>query len=61
MTLPNEPPLQKLQFYVTTGYSCGYLPNRLAQSLIASPQHLIDATVYSGLIQQGFRRSGKFS
>ncbi|MDP1765637.1 MAG: arginyltransferase [Methylotenera sp.] len=61
MTLPNEPPLQKLQFYVTTGYSCGYLPNRLAQSLIASPQHLIDATVYSGLIQQGFRRSGKFA
>ena len=61
MTLPSEPPLQKLQFYVTTGYSCGYLPNKLAQSLIASPQHLINADVYSGLIQQGFRRSGKFA
>lgn len=61
MTLPNEPPLQKLQFYVSTGYSCGYLPNKLAQSLIASPPHLIDADVYSGLIQQGFRRSGKFT
>lgn len=61
MTLPSEPPLQKLQFYVTTGYSCGYLPNKMAQSLIASPQHLIDANVYSGLIQQGFRRSGKFA
>ncbi|MSP86990.1 MAG: arginyltransferase [Methylotenera sp.] len=61
MTLPSEPPLHKLQFYVTTGYSCGYLPNKLAQSLIASPQHLIDATVYSSLIQQGFRRSGKFA
>lgn len=61
MTLPSEPPLHKLQFYVTTGYSCGYLPNKLAQSLIASPQHLIDAHIYSGLIQQGFRRSGKFS
>ncbi|MCX7190276.1 MAG: arginyltransferase, partial [Methylotenera sp.] len=54
MTLASEPPLHKLQFYVTTGYNCGYLPNKLAQSLIASPQHLIDATVYSGLIQQGF-------
>lgn len=61
MSLPGEKPLQKLQFYVTTGYSCGYLPNKLAQSLIASPQHLIDANVYSGLIQQGFRRSGKFA
>jgi arginine-tRNA-protein transferase len=61
MTLPSEPPLHKLQFYVTTGYNCGYLPNKLAQSLIASPQHLIDAHIYSGLIQQGFRRSGKFA
>lgn len=61
MTLPNEQPLEKLQFYVTTGYACGYLPNKLAQSLIASPQHLITTQVYSGLIQQGFRRSGKFS
>ncbi len=61
MSLPSDQPLQKLQFYVTTGYSCGYLPNRLAQSLIAAPQHLINAEVYSSLIQQGFRRSGKFS
>ncbi|MES2546344.1 MAG: arginyltransferase [Pseudomonadota bacterium] len=61
MTLPFEQPLHKLQFYVTTPYKCGYLPNRLAQSLIASPQHLIDANIYSGLISQGFRRSGKFA
>lgn len=61
MSLPSDKSLQKLQFYVTTAYSCGYLPGKLAQSLIASPQHLIDAAVYSGLIQQGFRRSGKFA
>lgn len=61
MTLPNEPSLQKLQFYVTTPYQCGYLPNQLAQSLIASPQSLVTTQVYSGLIQQGFRRSGKFA
>jgi len=61
MTLPNEPSLQKLQFYVTTPYQCGYLPNQLAQSLIASPQSLVNTQVYSGLIQQGFRRSGKFA
>ena len=61
MTLPIEPALHKLQFYVTTPYKCGYLPNKLAQSLIAAPYHLIDANIYSGLIQQGFRRSGKFA
>lgn len=61
MSLPNEQPLHKLQFYVTTPYKCGYLPNKLAQSLIASPQHLIDANIYNGLITQGFRRSGKFA
>ncbi len=61
MTLPSEPALHKLQFYVTTQYKCGYLPNKLAQSLIAAPHHLVDTNIYSGLIQQGFRRSGKFA
>ena len=61
MTLLSEPHLHKLQFYVTTPYTCGYLPNKLAQSLIATPHHLVDANVYSGLITQGFRRSGKFA
>ncbi|OIQ92815.1 putative arginyl-tRNA--protein transferase [mine drainage metagenome] len=61
MTLPSDQTLQKIQFYVTSSYNCGYLPNRLAQSLIASPQHLIDADAYSDLIQLGFRRSGKFA
>lgn len=61
MTLPNEPSLHKLQFYVTTPYTCGYLPKKLAQSLIATPHHLVNANMYSGLITQGFRRSGKFA
>ncbi len=61
MSSPKELPLQKLQFYVTTPYPCGYIANNLAQSLIASPHHVVDAQVYSELIKQGFRRSGKFA
>ena len=60
MTSPENLDLQKIQFYVTAPYSCGYLSNKLAQSLIATPQHLVDGPQYSALIQQGFRRSGKF-
>jgi leucyl-tRNA---protein transferase len=60
MTQPIENELQKIQFYVTAPYPCSYLSNQLAQSLIATPQHLVDAYQYSGLIQQGFRRSGSF-
>lgn len=60
MTIPSDAPFETLQFYVTTGYACGYLPKKMAQSLIATPQHLVDTTVYSSLIQQGFRRSGQF-
>jgi arginine-tRNA-protein transferase len=60
MTLASESSLQKLQFYVTTAYTCGYLPNKMAQSLVASPQHLVDENIYNRLIQQGFRRSGMY-
>jgi len=61
MSSPKELPLQKLQFYVTTPYPCGYIAKNLAQSLIATPHQLVDAAVYSELISQGFRRSGKFA
>ena len=60
MSQLNEQALQKIQFYVTAPYACSYLPQQLAQSLIATPQDLIKTFQYSGLIQQGFRRSGKF-
>jgi arginine-tRNA-protein transferase len=59
--LPYETQLQRLQFYVTTPYPCGYLEDREARSLIATPPHLIDAEVYGELIRHGFRRSGKFT
>lgn len=60
MTLPHDRALERLQFYVTAPYPCGYLENRQAQSLIATPQFAVDAAVYSALIRHGFRRSGQF-
>ena len=52
--------LEKIQFYVTTKYSCGYINNQEAQSMVATPYKKVDADTYSDLIQKGFRRSGQY-
>jgi arginyl-tRNA--protein-N-Asp/Glu arginylyltransferase len=50
-----------LKFHITNPYACSYLPDKLACSEVAMPEHLIDTQVYGQLIQAGFRRSGQYT
>lgn len=50
--------LYDLRMFLTTDYSCSYLPGRRARNLVADPT-VTDNPLYTQLAELGFRRSGE--
>ena len=48
-----------ISFYATPPHACNYLPERMATTVFADPNALMDMHIYSALIAHGYRRSGE--
>ena len=60
MSLIEKKVLEKIQFYVTTKYSCGYIDGQDAQSIVATPYKNVNNKNFNSLVLNGFRRSGQY-
>lgn len=50
--------LANLNFYLTPGHPCSYLPEQEARTVFVDPRADISGERYAALTEQGFRRSG---
>lgn len=50
-----------IQFYQDSGHDCSYLDDQQARNIYPDPKLIMTNSLYSQLIQLGFRRSGDFS
>lgn len=48
-----------LEFFATRPHECSYLPEQQAITLFMDPDVQLEKTLYTRLIEQGFRRSGQ--
>lgn len=55
-----ESVVHTVRFYASANYPCSYLDGQTSRSLVATPHHLIDSSVYGLLLARGFRRSGNY-
>jgi arginine-tRNA-protein transferase len=47
-----------IAFYVSVPVTCSYLPDQVAVTVFADPSAPMNKTLYSALVDRGFRRSG---
>lgn len=55
----NENFKQSIRCHITVPFACSYLPDRKASNLVIDPSLELDDALLGGLLECGFRRSGK--
>ncbi len=53
-------PIERLALYASAPHRCGYLPEACAVSLFVDPEAPLERALYSALVDEGFRRSGRY-
>ena len=56
----SQPGQHAVSIYATGEHPCAYLSERRARTLFVDPRQPMNGSVYSGLVEQGFRRSGEY-
>jgi arginyl-tRNA--protein-N-Asp/Glu arginylyltransferase len=55
-----HPHIRPVSIYATGEHPCAYLEDRQARTLFVDPRQALNASIYSSLVDQGFRRSGDY-